>query len=79
MQNSKRLSVTFTTSRRNATLEDEVGLGQESDPRKLEIFLNYSNYKYENEGEHQSFRTDRLIRYQCLAEAKRTFIPAALI
>lgn len=79
MQNSKRLSVTFATSRRNATLEDEVGLGQENDPRKLEIFLNYSNYKYENEGEYQSFRTDRLIRYQCLAEAKRTFILAALI
>ena len=60
MQNPKRLSVTFSTIRRNASGEE-----QETDPRKLELFLNYSNYKSEKEGEYPSFRTDRLIRYVC--------------
>ena len=41
------------------------GQVQETDPRKLELFLNYSSYKYDDE-DARSFRTDRLIRYACV-------------
>jgi hypothetical protein len=62
MQNPKRLSVTFATPRRSAMAVDGGGgQGQETDPRKLELFLNYSTYKYDKDDE-DIFRTDRLIR-----------------